>query len=151
MHRTWNILHWSIHALGSKDQKSAKEQLWLVITKRQHMALSVSYSMLPVHNIWCQRAQYIKLQHTDSRIETEELFIITASSDLMLHYHSFICLLVCLMTGPQPLPRPILQTVQSGASSFKFLYHLISLGHSIVAYIFFLVLLPFLSFLLTFH
>jgi hypothetical protein len=56
------------------------------------MALSVSHSLLPFHNIWCQRAPCIKLQHTDSRYETEELFIITASSDLTLHFYSFISL-----------------------------------------------------------
>ena len=40
---------------------------------------------------------------------------------------SFIRLLVCLTRGPQPLPKPVLQTVHSSVSSFNLQYHLITL------------------------
>jgi hypothetical protein len=33
-------------------------------------------------------------------------------------------------TGPEPLPKPVLHTVRSGASCFKFQYHLVSLRSS---------------------
>ena len=42
----------------------------------------------------------------------------------------YILLLVCFTTGPQPLPKPVLHTVRSSASSFNFQYPLFSLGTS---------------------
>jgi len=44
-------------------------------------------------------------------------------------YHSFIHSAVSLTTGPKPLPRPVLQRMPSGASSFNFRYPPISLTH----------------------
>jgi hypothetical protein len=44
--------------------------------------------------------------------------------------HSFIHSVVCLTTGPKPLPKPALHIVRSRASSFKWEYHLLSLGTS---------------------
>jgi len=40
----------------------------------------------------------------------------------------FIHLVVCLMTGPKPLPKRSVHIVRSGASSFKWEYSLLSLG-----------------------
>ena len=37
---------------------------------------------------------------------------------------------VCLTSGPQPLPKPVLQTVRSSASSFNFQYPVFSFGSS---------------------
>jgi hypothetical protein len=34
-------------------------------------------------------------------------------------FNSFIHLVVCLTTGPKPLPKPALHIVRSRASSFK--------------------------------
>jgi hypothetical protein len=42
---------------------------------------------------------------------------------------AFIHLVVCLTTGPKPLPKPALHIVQSRASSFKWQYPLLSLTH----------------------
>ena len=42
----------------------------------------------------------------------------------------FIRLVVCLTTGPKPLPKPALHIVRSRASSFKWEYHLLSLRSS---------------------
>jgi hypothetical protein len=42
----------------------------------------------------------------------------------------FIHLLVCLTTGPKPLPKPALHTVRSRASSFRWEYPLLSLRSS---------------------
>ena len=42
-------------------------------------------------------------------------------------HHSCIHLVVCLMTGPKPLPKRALHTVQYRASSFKWEYPLLSL------------------------
>ena len=44
--------------------------------------------------------------------------------------NSFIHLVVCLTTGPKPLPKPALHTVRSWASSFKWEYPLLSLRSS---------------------
>ena len=44
--------------------------------------------------------------------------------------HSFIHLLVCITTGPQPLPKPVLHTVRSSVSCFNFQYPLFSLRSS---------------------
>jgi len=44
--------------------------------------------------------------------------------------YSFIHLLVCLTTGPKPLPKPALHIVRSRASSFKWEYPLLSLRSS---------------------
>jgi hypothetical protein len=57
---------------------------------------------------------------------------------LECHWHStgihtsdiFIHSVVPLMTGPQPLPKPVLHTVWSSASSFSFLYTLLSWVYS---------------------
>ena len=43
---------------------------------------------------------------------------------------NFIHLVVCLTTGPKPLPKPALHIVQSRASSFKWEYPLLSLRSS---------------------
>jgi hypothetical protein len=40
----------------------------------------------------------------------------------VLGIHSFIHLVVCLTTGPKPLPNPALHIVSSRASSFKLEY-----------------------------
>jgi hypothetical protein len=42
----------------------------------------------------------------------------------------FIHSLVCLMTGPPPLPKPVLHTVQSSGFTFSFLYLHFSLRSS---------------------
>ena len=44
---------------------------------------------------------------------------------LCIQYH-----LICRTTGPQPLPKRVLQTVRSGASYFNFQYSLLSLRSS---------------------
>jgi len=44
--------------------------------------------------------------------------------------HSFIPLVVCLTTGPKPLPKPALHIVRSRASSFKWEYPRLSLRSS---------------------
>jgi len=44
--------------------------------------------------------------------------------------HSFNHSAVCLTTGSQPLPEPVLHTVRSSASSFNSPYSLVSLGSS---------------------
>jgi hypothetical protein len=44
--------------------------------------------------------------------------------------HTFIHSAVCLMTGPQPLPKRVLHSVRSTVSSFNFQYPLISLRSS---------------------
>jgi len=44
--------------------------------------------------------------------------------------HSFIHLVVCLTTGPKPLPKRVLHIVRSRASSFKWEYFLLSLRSS---------------------
>jgi len=52
---------------------------------------------------------------------------------IVLHEYvhiSFIHLLVCLTTGPKPLPKRALHIVRSRASSFKWEYHLLSLRSS---------------------
>ena len=43
---------------------------------------------------------------------------------------SFIHLIICLTTGPKPLPKPALHIVRSRASSFKWEYPLLSLRSS---------------------
>ena len=47
-----------------------------------------------------------------------------------LWYHSFIHSVVCLTTGPKPLPKRALHIVRSTASSFNWEYHLLSLRSS---------------------
>jgi len=47
-----------------------------------------------------------------------------------LYVHSFIHLVVCLTTGPEPLPKPALHIVRSRAISFKWEYPLLSLRSS---------------------
>ena len=49
---------------------------------------------------------------------------------LNLRKHSFIHLVVCLTTGPKPLPKRALHIVRSRASSFKWEYPLLSLRSS---------------------
>jgi len=44
--------------------------------------------------------------------------------------HPFTHLVVCLTTGPKPLPKPALHIVRSRASSFKWEYPLLSLKSS---------------------
>jgi len=44
--------------------------------------------------------------------------------------HSFIHSVICLATGPKPLPKRALHTVRSRASSFKWDYPLLSLRSS---------------------
>ena len=44
--------------------------------------------------------------------------------------HSFIHSIVCLTTGSWPLPKQVLHTVRTNASSFNFRYFLISLRSS---------------------
>ena len=51
-------------------------------------------------------------------------------STLVLISYSFIHLVVCLTTGPKPLPKRALHIVRSRASSFKWKYPLLSLRSS---------------------
>jgi len=51
-------------------------------------------------------------------------------ASLHLHGHSFIHLVVCLTTGPKPLPKRAVHIVRSRASSFKWEYPLLSLRSS---------------------
>ena len=44
--------------------------------------------------------------------------------------HSFIHIVVCLTTGPKPLPKRIVHVMRSGASSFKWEYPLLSIRSS---------------------
>jgi len=39
--------------------------------------------------------------------------------------YTFIHLLVCLTTGPKPIPKPARHIVRSRASAFKWEYHLL--------------------------
>jgi len=65
-----------------------------------------------------------------------------------LNLCSFIHSVVCLMTGPQALPQPVLHTVRSSTSSCNFQYLLFSLRpfRIVAAYVFLLVFPPLLSF-----
>ena len=56
-----------------------------------------------------------------------------------------IHLVVRLMTGPKPLPKPALHIVQSRASSFNWQYPLLSLSHPVATYVFFFIFLSLLS------
>ena len=58
---------------------------------------------------------------------------------------SFIHLVVCLTTGPKPIPKPALRIGQPGDSSFKWEYPLPSLGLPVASYVFFLFFLSLLS------
>ena len=49
---------------------------------------------------------------------------------LIIFTQKYIHLVVCLMTGPKPLPKPALHIVRSRASSFKWEYPLLSLTSS---------------------
>jgi len=51
-------------------------------------------------------------------------------SKLTVVIHSFIHLVVCLTTGPKPLPKRALHIVRSRASSFEWEYPLLSLRSS---------------------
>ena len=46
---------------------------------------------------------------------------------------------VSLTPSPLPLPKPVLHTVRSSASSFNFQYHLLSLSLPVAAYVFLLI------------
>ena len=46
------------------------------------------------------------------------------------YFGKFIHLVVCLTTGPKPIPKPALHIVRSRASSFKWEYPLLSLRSS---------------------
>ena len=45
----------------------------------------------------------------------------------------------CITTGPQPLPKSVLHTVRSSASSFNLQYPILAQGHSVAAYHFYFV------------
>jgi len=47
--------------------------------------------------------------------------------------YKFIHYAVCLTTGPQPLPKPVLHRARLSASPFKFLYPLFSLTYPVAA------------------
>jgi hypothetical protein len=63
--------------------------------------------------------------------------------------HTFIHSVVCLTTGPQPLPKRVLHRVRSNASSFNLQYLLFSLRSS-SSFLRLLPRLPVISILLTF-
>jgi len=48
----------------------------------------------------------------------------------------------CLKTGPKPPPKRCLHMVRSRVSSFKWEYPLLSLGHPVASYVFFLIFIP---------
>ena len=62
----------------------------------------------------------------------------------------FFFLSLCVTTGPQPLPKPVLHTVPSSTFCFSLQYHLFALSHQIDSYDFFLFFPLLLSFLLSF-
>jgi len=61
--------------------------------------------------------------HSESIFNVKQLF---GSNNLRNSFHS----VVCLTTGPKPLPKPAPHTVRSRASSFKWDYPLLSLRSS---------------------
>jgi hypothetical protein len=68
----------------------------------------------------------------------------------VITYKQFIHSVVCLRTGPKPLPKPALHIVRSRASPFKWEYPLLSLRSSssfLVFFVFLSLISPLLSFL----
>ena len=63
---------------------------------------------------------YLRISHWEARRIAETPYC------TVLCCHAFIHLVVCLTTGPKPLPKPALHTVRSRASSFKWEYLLLS-------------------------
>ena len=65
-----------------------------------------------------KKIKWTKSKRINNRLERSEEGI-TAIHSLT---HSIINSVICLMTGPQPLPKRVLHTVRSSASSFNFWY-----------------------------
>jgi len=61
----------------------------------------------------------LKSLYYDARSEKHQ---ITLANNLPKIHYSFIHSAVCLTTGPQNLPKPVLHTVWSSASSFNLQY-----------------------------
>ena len=72
-----------------------------------------------------QESNLILPEHNDDDVWIETFWDLTPS-----FIHSFIHLVVCLTTGPKPLPKRALHIVRSRASTFKWEYPLISLRSS---------------------
>ena len=75
------------------------------------MALRYPYGIKFVFNVRCNKGIRFK-------------------SRAILGCHSFIHSMVCLITGPSPLPKQVLLRVRSSASAFDFQYPLFSLTSS---------------------
>jgi hypothetical protein len=54
----------------------------------------------------------------------------------MIRVYISIHSVVCLMSGPWPLPKRVLQRVRSSASSFNYQYPLVSLRSPVAAFVF---------------
>ena len=61
-------------------------------------------------------------------------------------FASFSFTQLCLTTGPQRLPKPVLHTVRSIASSLSLQYTLFPEGQPVVSYVFFLIFASLISF-----
>ena len=70
--------------------------------------------------------QYKKLQYKQYKNTVNTIIHITKKT----HTYTFIHLVVCLRTGPKPLPKRPLHTLPSRAASFKWEYPLLSLRSS---------------------
>jgi hypothetical protein len=71
-------------------------------------------------------------------------WFVTTKGVTLKSYWTFIHLVVCLTTGPKPLPKRALHIVRSKTSSFKWEYHLLFLRSS-SCYLRLLPRLPFAS------
>jgi hypothetical protein len=92
--------------------------------KTEHKLFSGRQCKTHTANNYMQRLQ----NAFDYRIISKVLW--PRSPDLKPFIHSFIHSVVCLTTGPLPLPKRLLHRVRSSASSFNFQYLFFSLRSS---------------------
>jgi hypothetical protein len=101
----------------------------MVLTFVNHHFVSVSCNRILSHSVHVLIYFIIRLTSNMSAILIRSL-LFRLLSYLRFIIHSFIHLVVCLTTGPKPLPKRALHTVRSRASSFKWKYPLLSLRSS---------------------
>lgn len=84
------------------------QYLWLSLT----VVVQFRLSALLIHNkMWFIRSEVIHMWRVDPQPDRT-----------MSHAGTFIHLIVCLATGPEPFQNRVLQRLRAGLSSFKFQY-----------------------------
>jgi hypothetical protein len=122
---------------GSRDGDGASDdeevallqRCWLRLLSLAYHALSVG-SLLQLFRRRFSSPSSESTQSTDVLWFQGRLSIVWRSSFRFTFIHSFNHSVVCLTTGPNPLPKRALHIVRSRASSFQWEYPLLSLRSS---------------------